>query len=454
MNSMFDRRAPNRRNHGGQCGRWALVGWVPFLRSPLGARRSVDTCARRAAVPDSSTGGSIDASSFRRADRRRACGGRAHWTIGVRAGARARRCSRRTVRSTTSPSPRPAASARSRRCAGASSMISTAAPARAMRLQFRQVSEIDSGEGKVALSDLQATTWEDGDAKTFRFNSKNTVNDRIVDSVNGNAERSPSEVEVKLNKPDEKKLDLAAKIVFPTEHMRRIIDAAKEGKTLLELPVYDGSENGQKTYSTLTVIGKEIPPDEKKPDDAAADKAALAQAAALAGHHQLFRAGRQERRAASGLCDRLRAVTRTASPARCRWTTAISSCRATCPSSTSRTPRPASECVARRVGKGASCAVPTRNGCGGHASLCPPYGLLRFHKTWDLSSYDVPTPVRVARPVAREAAHARNHHQECEAPRSRCRGGEAGRVASCRGRQDRRGRRGRARARRRRRRRR
>jgi EipB-like len=129
----------------------------------------------------------------------------------------------------------------------------------------------------VALSDLQATTWEDGDAKTFRFNSKNTVNDRVVDSVDGNAERSSSEVEVKINKPSEKKLDLAVKIVFPTEHMRRIIDAAKEGKTLLELPVYDGSENGEKTYSTLTVIGKEIPPDEKKPDDAAAGKAALAQ---------------------------------------------------------------------------------------------------------------------------------------------------------------------------------
>jgi hypothetical protein len=143
-------------------------------------------------------------------------------------------------------------------------------------LQFRQVSEIDSGEGKVALSDLQATTWEDGAAKTFRFNSQNTVNDRVVDSVNGNAERNTSEVEVKLTKPDPKTVDLAAKIVFPTEHMRRIIDAAKEGKTLLELPVYDGSENGEKTYSTLTVIGKELTPDEKKPDDAAADKAALA----------------------------------------------------------------------------------------------------------------------------------------------------------------------------------
>ncbi len=36
-------------------------------------------------------------------------------------------------------------------------------------LQFRQVSELDNGEGKVALSDLRATTWEDGAAKKLRL---------------------------------------------------------------------------------------------------------------------------------------------------------------------------------------------------------------------------------------------------------------------------------------------
>jgi hypothetical protein len=36
-------------------------------------------------------------------------------------------------------------------------------------LQFRQVSELDSGEGKVTLSDLRANTWEDGAAKSFKF---------------------------------------------------------------------------------------------------------------------------------------------------------------------------------------------------------------------------------------------------------------------------------------------
>jgi hypothetical protein len=143
-------------------------------------------------------------------------------------------------------------------------------------LQFRQVSELDSGEGKVALSDLRATTWEDADAKSFRFNSQNYVDERQVDTVDGKAQRDSDKVEVKLAKPKEKSFGIAKDMVFPTEHMRLIIEAARAGKTLLEEPVFDGSESGEKIYYTLTVIGHAIPPDEKVPTDAAAGKSELA----------------------------------------------------------------------------------------------------------------------------------------------------------------------------------
>jgi hypothetical protein len=46
--------------------------------------------------------------------------------------------------------------------------------------------------------------------------------------------------------------------VFPTEQIQRIVAAAKQGKSLLELTVYDGSDNGQKVYNTLSVIGQPI----------------------------------------------------------------------------------------------------------------------------------------------------------------------------------------------------
>ena len=142
-------------------------------------------------------------------------------------------------------------------------------------LQFRQVSELDNGEGKVTLSDLRSTTWEDGAAKKFIFKSQNYLNETLLDSVDGQAERQRDKVAVTLNQPVAKTFDLEAGMVFPTDHMRRIIAAAREGKNILELPVYDGSEKGEKVYDTLTVIGAEIAP-ERVPNDAAAGKQALA----------------------------------------------------------------------------------------------------------------------------------------------------------------------------------
>lgn len=143
-------------------------------------------------------------------------------------------------------------------------------------LQFRQVSELDSGEGKAALSDLRSTTWEDGNATKFRFNSENKVNSERTDIVNGRAERSAATVAVNLSKPNNKALNVPVGSVFPTEHMRRIIAAARQEKTILDFPVYDGSETGEKLYNTLTVIGRAIPPGEKPPTDAAAKVPALA----------------------------------------------------------------------------------------------------------------------------------------------------------------------------------
>lgn len=143
-------------------------------------------------------------------------------------------------------------------------------------LQFRQVSELDSGEGKVAVSDLRATSWEEGAAKRLRFHSQNFLNDRLREAVDGEARRKDGGVAVRLTKPKEKSFDLKTDLVFPTEHVRRIIAAARQGKTLLQLAVYDGSDNGEKAYDTLTVIGKPIAPNEHKPTDAAAGQAALA----------------------------------------------------------------------------------------------------------------------------------------------------------------------------------
>jgi hypothetical protein len=143
------------------------------------------------------------------------------------------------------------------------------------KLEFRQVSQLDNGEGKVTLSDLRSHTFEDAAAKTYRFNSENYLNQRLSESVDGAAERETRGIAVKLSKPQNKSFDIEANIVFPTEHVRRIIEAGREGKTILEFPVFDGSETGEKVYNTLTVIGHVIGP-EREVKDAAAGQKALA----------------------------------------------------------------------------------------------------------------------------------------------------------------------------------
>ncbi|HEY7297164.1 MAG TPA: cell envelope integrity EipB family protein [Xanthobacteraceae bacterium] len=144
------------------------------------------------------------------------------------------------------------------------------------KLEFRQVSELDNGEGRLTLSDLRTNSWEDGAAKSYTFNSQNYVNQRLVDSVDGRAERQPDGVAVTLSKPAQRKFTLDPSIIFPSEHVRRIIEAARADKSILEFPVYDGSETGAKVYNTLTVIGHEIGPNQRVPNDAAAGQLALA----------------------------------------------------------------------------------------------------------------------------------------------------------------------------------
>lgn len=124
--------------------------------------------------------------------------------------------------------------------------------------EFRQVSQIDTGEDKTTTSDLRSTSWEDAAGKTYRFKIDTRMNDTATSSVDGIAERDGKTIKVQLKQPKVKTFTIDG-AVFPTEQVKLIIEAAREGKSLLELVVYDGSDDGEKVYNTLTVIGQPIP---------------------------------------------------------------------------------------------------------------------------------------------------------------------------------------------------
>ena len=124
--------------------------------------------------------------------------------------------------------------------------------------EFRQVSEMDNGGDKFTLSDLRSTSWEDAAGKTYRFKIDSRMNDVETGPVDGIAERVGDHITVKLKQPQAKTFNLDGSTVFPTEQIQHIIAAAKAGKSIVEQTVYDGSDNGEKVFNTLAVIGQPI----------------------------------------------------------------------------------------------------------------------------------------------------------------------------------------------------
>jgi len=132
----------------------------------------------------------------------------------------------------------------------------TGAPCEGYALSFRQVTEIGNSEGETNVSDLRSATWEDGAAKSLRFTAQNYLNQQLEKDTDGRAERGADAVKVTISKPEKSDKGFGEETLFPTEHLRKILEAAERGDKLLSAAVYDGSEDGDKVYDTLTVIGK------------------------------------------------------------------------------------------------------------------------------------------------------------------------------------------------------
>ncbi len=121
---------------------------------------------------------------------------------------------------------------------------------------FRQLTEIQPSDGEARLSDMRSATFEDGEGATFSFDVKTTVDNNPPDVVDGRASKKKNDVlAIELSKPSSQTVSVGSDVLFPTAHLKRIIEAAKAGQRLLTVKVFDGSDDGKKVYDTLTVIG-------------------------------------------------------------------------------------------------------------------------------------------------------------------------------------------------------
>lgn len=136
-------------------------------------------------------------------------------------------------------------------------------------MQTRQVTELDSGETGKRLSDLRNTTFEGGDGHSFRFKTNTVLNGSASTSVDGTAESGADALKVKLKEPKRDQYTENGSVLFPTLHMRRMIEAAQAGETTMSARVFDGSDDGRKIFDTLAVIGKPITAEEPAKDGGA-----------------------------------------------------------------------------------------------------------------------------------------------------------------------------------------
>lgn len=122
---------------------------------------------------------------------------------------------------------------------------------------FRQITELQPAEGATKLSDMRSATFESLDAADYRFKVETKVNNASAEEVDGKAQKGKdARIGIDLTRPKRARLDLDGPVLFPTEHLRRIVAAAKAGEPLLEARVYDGTGEGDKAFDTLTVIGR------------------------------------------------------------------------------------------------------------------------------------------------------------------------------------------------------
>jgi EipB-like len=136
---------------------------------------------------------------------------------------------------------------------------------------FRQMTEMERSEGEPVSMQVNAMSFEEANWKSMHFQI-DSQGAQDTPPVVGTATRgADDDLRVVLTKPKAQTLDFGHEVLFPTQHIEHLIEAAKHGGGAMQARVYDGSDTGAKIFATMSVIGKEP----TKPADDAQTASAL-----------------------------------------------------------------------------------------------------------------------------------------------------------------------------------
>ncbi len=107
--------------------------------------------------------------------------------------------------------------------------------------QQRMLMRVLRNDGGNVESDFRVSAWESKSGGTFRFDVSNIVGGGVPEKFKGRADRTSSLAQAVFQSPSDLSLDLPKKIVFPSEHIARIIDGALAGEKRISVPLFDGT---------------------------------------------------------------------------------------------------------------------------------------------------------------------------------------------------------------------
>ncbi len=124
---------------------------------------------------------------------------------------------------------------------------------------MRFVTQTLNQEGGVQTTDLRTSSWENVPARKLRFSTSTYQNEIQAEQTQGVAHRKDPRgaATVDLVRPTQRQVKLSGDVYFPIQHSMEIIRSARAGRTILAADLYDGSESGDKIFSTSTAIGRE-----------------------------------------------------------------------------------------------------------------------------------------------------------------------------------------------------
>lgn len=126
----------------------------------------------------------------------------------------------------------------------------------AFLLNYRQAMALETGEGQGGVVDFRSVTEENDAGTRFDFQSQSVVSGSPETAISGSARRDgEGGIAVTLSQPEERSAELDPDALFPTQHMRSILAAARAGETVVETLVFDGGEPGDVPAHTLALIG-------------------------------------------------------------------------------------------------------------------------------------------------------------------------------------------------------